>query len=52
MDLHQIDLNLLIIFDALYRQRSVSLAAEDVCLSQSAFSHGLARLRRRLNDEL
>jgi len=42
----------LIIFDALYRQRSVSLAAEEVCLSQSAFSHGLARLRKRLNDEL
>jgi len=52
MDLHQIDLNLLIMFDALYRHQSVSLAAEEVCISQSAFSHGLARLRKRLNDEL
>jgi len=52
MKLHQIDLNLLLLFDALYRHRSVSRAAEDVCLSQSAFSHGLARLRGRLQDEL
>ena len=28
------------------------MAAEEVCLSQSAFSHGLARLRKRLADEL
>jgi len=52
MNLHQIDLNLLILFDALYRYRSVSVAATEVCLSQSAFSHGLSRLRSRLSDEL
>lgn len=52
MDLHQIDLNLLILFDALYRHQSVSLAADEVCISQSAFSHGIARLRKRMNDEL
>ncbi|MCL1127479.1 LysR family transcriptional regulator [Shewanella surugensis] len=52
MNLHQIDLNLLILFDALYRYRSVSIAADDICLSQSAFSHGLSRLRKRLGDEL
>lgn len=52
MNLHQLDLNLLLLFDALYRTRSVSSAAEEICLSQSAFSHGLARLRKRLNDEL
>lgn len=52
MDLHQIDLNLLILFDALYRHQSVSLAADEICISQSAFSHGLARLRKRMNDEL
>jgi DNA-binding transcriptional LysR family regulator len=52
MDLHQIDLNLLILFDALYRHQSVSLAANEICISQSAFSHGLARLRKRMDDEL
>lgn len=52
MNLHQIDLNLLVLFDALYRHRSVSLAAKEVCLSQSAFSHGLSRLRNRLGDAL
>ena len=50
--LHQIDLNLFILFDALYRHRSVSIAANEVFLSQSAFSHGLSRLRKRLSDEL
>lgn len=52
MNLHQIDLNLLVLFDALYRHRSVSIAAKEVCLSQSAFSHGLSRLRVRLDDPL
>ena len=45
-------LNLLVLFDALYRHRSVSMAANEVCLSQSAFSHGLTRLRNRLDDAL
>ncbi|KGJ91532.1 LysR family transcriptional regulator [Colwellia psychrerythraea] len=52
MNLHQIDLNLLLLFDALYRCRSVSTAANEIYLSQSAFSHGLSRLRKRLADEL
>ena len=52
MNLHQIDLNLLILFDALYRHRSVSAAASEIFLSQSAFSHGLSRLRGRLSDDL
>ncbi|EPJ46843.1 MAG: transcriptional regulator [Osedax symbiont Rs2] len=52
MKLHQIDLNLLLLFDALYRHRSVSAAADEISLSQSAFSHALARLRNRLDDEL
>ena len=52
MNLHQINLNLLTLFDSLYRHRSVSIAANEICLSQSAFSHGLSRLRERLADEL
>jgi len=52
MDLHQLDLNLLVMFDALYRHHSVSRAANEFCISESAFSHGLSRLRKRLNDDL
>jgi DNA-binding transcriptional LysR family regulator len=52
MDLRQIDLNLLVLFDALYKYRSVSIAANKTCISQSAFSHGLNRLRSRLDDTL
>lgn len=52
MKLNQIDLNLLILFDALYRHRSVSTAASEIFLSQSAFSHGLSRLRTSLSDDL
>lgn len=52
MNLYQLDLNLLVLFDALMRHKSVSLAAQEVCLSQSAFSHGLTRLRDRLDDQL
>lgn len=52
MNLYQIDLNLLVTFDALYKHSSVSHAASATCISQSAFSHSLARLRKLLNDEL
>ncbi|MCG7562984.1 LysR family transcriptional regulator [Pseudoalteromonas sp. McH1-42] len=48
----QVDLNLLVAFAYLYRCRSVSMAAEQGCVSQSAMSHALARLRRLLDDEL
>ena len=52
MELHKIDLNLLLLFDALYRQRSVKLASEEMFISQSACSHALSRLRLSLEDEL
>lgn len=47
-----IDLNLLVAFSYLYRHRSVSIAAEHACVSQSAMSHSLARLRQLLGDAL
>ena len=50
--LRNIDLNLLVVFDALYRHRSVTLAANEVALSPSAFSHALNRLRYSLGDPL
>ena len=52
LNLRRIDLNLLLVFDALYRHRSVTAAAEELAMSPSACSHALARLRQALADEL
>lgn len=46
------DLNLLVVFDALWHERHVTRAAHRIHLSQSAFSHALKRLRVQLDDEL
>lgn len=50
--LHNLDLNLLLVFDALYRQGSVAGAADEVSLSPSALSHALNRLRASFDDPL
>jgi DNA-binding transcriptional LysR family regulator len=50
--LRRLDLNLLLVFDALFRHRSVVAAADELSLSASACSHALARLRTTLEDEL
>lgn len=50
--LRQLDLNLLLVFDALVRHRSVTLASDELAMSASAFSHALGRLRNALDDEL
>jgi DNA-binding transcriptional LysR family regulator len=47
-----IDLNLLVVFDALHTEGSVSRAACRLGLSQPAFSHALARLRHVVGDPL
>lgn len=47
-----VDLNLLVAFQALYRASSVSIAAEQCFVSQSAMSHTLQRLRALFNDRL
>lgn len=52
LDLRKLDLNLLLVFNALYQQRSVTVAAHELALSPSALSHALARLRQALGDEL
>jgi DNA-binding transcriptional LysR family regulator len=52
MHLNNIDLNLLRLFDAVYRQRNVSRAAELLDLTQPAASHGLTRLRLLMKDPL
>lgn len=46
------DLNLLVVFDALTRERSVTRAGARIGLSQPAMSHALARLRHMLKDDL
>lgn len=52
MELKSLDLNLLVVFDQLLRERRVSRTAEALGLSQPAVSNALARLRRLLGDEL
>jgi DNA-binding transcriptional LysR family regulator len=47
-----LDLNLLLVFEALYDTRSVSRAGLRLGLSQSATSHALGRLRDACRDEL
>src|SRR5712664_966435 len=47
-----IDLNLLVVFDAIMRDRSVTRAGHRLGLSQPAMSHALTRLRHMLKDEL
>ena len=52
MRLNRLDLNLLVALDALLTERSITLAAERICLSQPATSGALARLREFFNDDL
>ncbi|WP_225622242.1 LysR family transcriptional regulator [Musicola keenii] len=50
--LRRLDLNLLLVFDAMFRHGSVARAAAELAMSNSALSHALGRLRKILNDEL
>jgi len=52
MELKDIDLNLLVIFNQLLVERNVSKVAENLGLGQPAVSNALARLRKLLGDEL
>ncbi|HEY2615939.1 MAG TPA: LysR family transcriptional regulator, partial [Acetobacteraceae bacterium] len=47
-----IDLNLLIVFDALMQDRNLTRAGRRLGLSQPATSHALSRLRHMLHDDL
>ena len=49
---HRIDINLYPLFVAVYEQRSISKAAQILCITQSAASHALQRLRQHLQDDL
>jgi DNA-binding transcriptional LysR family regulator len=52
MHIKDIDLNLLRLFDAVYRTCNVSRAAESLDLTQPAASQGLTRLRLLIKDPL
>ena len=52
IDLRKLDLNLLVIFDVLMAERSVTRAAVRLARTQSAVSHALARLREQVGDAL
>lgn len=52
MNIRNFDLNLLLVFDTLMKERHVSRAAEKLALSQPAISNALNRLRTLLNDQL
>jgi len=52
MNMREIDLNLLLVFEAVYSAGNISRAAEQLDLSQPALSNALARLRKQLDDRL
>ncbi len=52
MELKDIDLNLLVVFNQLLTERKVSKVAENLGLGQPAVSNALARLRKLFGDEL
>jgi DNA-binding transcriptional LysR family regulator len=52
MRLEQLDLNLLLVLEALWHERSVSKAARRLGVAQPSLSGALARLRRHLDDDL
>lgn len=52
MHIKDVDLNLLRVFDAVYRTRNVSRAADLLDLTQPAVSQGLTRLRLLIKDPL
>ncbi|MDY7577795.1 LysR family transcriptional regulator [Herbaspirillum sp. RTI4] len=52
VEVRDIDLNLLVVFQEIFQERQISAVAKRLGLSQSAVSNALARLRRTCNDEL
>ena len=52
MNIKSLDLNLLKIFEAIFREKNLTNAALEMSLSQPAISHSLSRLRVFFNDPL
>lgn len=52
MHLHRIDLNLLVVLDAIFSEGGITKAGEKLHLTQPAISHALGRLRELFGDPL
>ena len=52
MHISKVDLNLFVVFDAIYTERSLTRASQKMNLTQPAISHALGRLRHLLDDPL
>jgi hypothetical protein len=52
IDISRLDLNLLVVFDAIYREKNVSWAARSLGKSQTNVSAALSRLRNVFQDPL
>ncbi len=52
MELHQLDLNLLVVFNQLLIERRVSKVADNLGISQPAVSNSLAKLRKIFGDDM
>jgi DNA-binding transcriptional LysR family regulator len=52
MDLKNVDLNLLLVFNQLFIHKRVSVAAQHLGLTQPTISNALSRLRKLLDDEV
>jgi DNA-binding transcriptional LysR family regulator len=52
MHISRLDLNLLVVFDAIYAEGNITRASRQLNLSQPAISHALGRLRHTLDDPL
>lgn len=51
-NISRVDLNLLVVFEAIYAEGSITRASETLHLTQPALSHALARLRELMGDPL
>lgn len=52
MNLRTVDLNLLLVFEAIYTEGNLTRAAEKLAMSQPAVSNALARFRSTVDDQL
>lgn len=52
LNMRNLDLNLLVVFETIYSTGNISHAAKQLDMSQPAMSNALARLRKQLDDQL
>ena len=52
MNLNNVDLNLFLVFNAIYNERNLTKAANILCITQPAVSNALKRFRIAVNDPL